>query len=142
MSDGIGQIDSIGTIDAESDFKRDYFVPSTAWTNIRAGARPIVIGRKGTGKTALRRALSEEPNSDPLVFATALTFRDYPWAVHNSVFDSAVGGKSRFLETWLFLMLVELAKLAVHTNQAPQGAPEQMKVADAIRDFLKDTWVA
>jgi hypothetical protein len=136
----LSSISSLGTIDAETDFQVDFFVPSTSWESVRRREKPIAIGRKGTGKTALRYALRAEADSEPLVFATTLAFRDYPWAVHYSVFDSNVGGRSRYQETWIFLMLVELAKLAVGENQALPDLVEQRDVVQALRSFLRDTW--
>ena len=140
MTVDISGISSVGTIDAETDFQLDYFVPSTTWTNVRAGARPIVVGRKGTGKTALQLALREEARINSQVFTTALAFRDYPWAVHNSIFDSTVAGKWRYQETWLFLVLVELAKLVVGENQALRTEADQVEIVDALRRFLRETW--
>jgi hypothetical protein len=124
---------NFGAIDAESDFRPDFFVPSSSWENVRARRHPLVVGRKGTGTTALRNALLDEAAKDPVMFATDLAFRDYLWKVHHGVFDATVGSKSRYLETWLFLMLIELATQAVGEDQ--QLAPN-MQVAE-IEDCLR-----
>lgn len=137
---GIGSIESLGTIDAETDFRPDFFVPITSWGAVRGGTHPIVIGRKGTGKTALRLALRNEAGKEPMLFAQDLAFRDYPWAIHFSVVDTSVGGRSRYQETWIFLMLVELAKLALGESQALLPAGEAEETASAVRRFLGDTW--
>jgi hypothetical protein len=136
----ISNLKSLGTIDAETDFRPDFFIPSTSWANIRSRERPIVVGRKGTGKTALRYALRNEASENPLLFSRDLAFRDYPWAVHYGVYDSTVGGRSRYQETWSFLILVELAKLVVGEDQSPQDSTDDEDVAHAIRKFLTDTW--
>jgi hypothetical protein len=140
MPADISVIESLGTIDAETDFRWEYFVPSTSWESLRERRKPIAIGRKGTGKTAVRLALKDEADRESQVFTTPLTFRDYPWAVHNSVFDSTVGGRSRYQETWIFLILVELVKLVVGVNQASPRNGERRKIAEALRAFLSDTW--
>jgi hypothetical protein len=136
----IADVESLGTIDAETDFKPEFFIPSTSWSHVRERQRPLVTGRKGTGKTALRYALRDAAANNPLVFSTDLAFRDYPWAVHYSVFDSSVGGRSRFQETWIFLILVELAKQIVGENQSRPVDGEQLSVLEALRRFLRDTW--
>jgi hypothetical protein len=133
----VERLHDLGAIDAETDFRPDFFIPSSSWSRVRERERPIVVGRKGTGKTALRKALLNESTSNPLLFATDLAFRDYPWNAHNEVFDSAVGATSRFLETWHFLMLIELVKQAVGENQAP---PRDREAADALGDFVRTNW--
>ncbi len=142
MASVLATLPNLGAIDAESDFRPEFFVPSTSWENVRSQRHPIVVGRKGTGKTALRLALLNEAHADPVLFATDLAFRDYPWNVHHGVFDDKVGGKSRYLETWLFLMLVELAKQVVGEDQAgpahyDHGAAE---VAAWVRLFIEENW--
>jgi hypothetical protein len=136
MSSAIQQLDDFGAIDAETDFRPDFFVPSTSWDNVRNRRHPLIIGRKGTGKTAIRKALLNEAGADPLIFAKDLAFRDYPWNAHHAVFDESVGGKSRYLETWLFLMLVELGKLAAAED--PQPLDEE--VAAYVRMFVEENW--
>lgn len=133
------QITNLGTIDAETDFEPRFFVPSTTWDSVRMRKRPLVVGRKGTGKTALRFALKAEARSNPQLFVTDLAFRDYPWAVHYNIFDPNLSGRSRYQETWLFLMLVELSKLRVHGDQQPPS-PAAQDAYRAIEKFLGDTW--
>jgi hypothetical protein len=133
-------LQNFGAIDAETDFRPDFFVPSTSWTNVREQRHPLVVGRKGTGKTALRKALLDEAANDPVVFATDLAFRDYPWNAHHAVFDESVGGKSRYLETWLFLMLIELAKQAVGEDQQLPATPQAEEIAEWIRIFVRENW--
>jgi hypothetical protein len=78
--------------------------------------------------------------SDPLIFARDLGFRDYPWNVHYSVVDSEVGGRSRYLETWLFLMLVELAKLRLGEDATGQNGPDAEGIANGLKQFIEKNW--
>jgi hypothetical protein len=139
MASVLDRLESFGAIDAETDFRPEFFVPSTSWENVRRQRHPLVVGRKGTGKTALRKALLNEAASDPVIFATDLTFRDYPWNIHHAVYDESVGGKSRYVETWLFLMLIELAKQAVGEDQAIPTA-EAEEIAGWLRLFVQENW--
>ena len=140
MTAAIERLHSLGAIDAETDFDPEFFVPSSSWQAVRSRRNPIVIGRKGTGKTAIRLALVDEASRSHDVFAADLAFRDYPWTVHNSVFAADVGGKSRYVETWLFLMLIELAKAAVGENQTIPAEPDARQTYDAIRNFVVTNW--
>lgn len=56
--------------------------------------------------------------------------------MHNPIFDETVGGRSRFQETWLFLMLIEAAK-AVLIDQSPKG---NEKTAASLRRFVESNW--
>jgi hypothetical protein len=131
-------LQSFGDIDGEEDFRPEYFLPSDTWDQVKAGARPIVLGRKGTGKTALKRALLAETVVDPSLQATALDFSDYPWGLHHAISDETRGPKSRYLETWLFLSLVELAKLVLRDEDADFAGREP--VAKALRKFIEANW--
>lgn len=132
----LGSLDSFGAIDAETDFRPEFFVPSTTWQRVVEMDRPLVVGRKGTGKTAVRLALLNEAEDNEVLFAADLVFRDYPWAVHHTVFDETVGGRSRFQETWLFLMLIEIAKAVV----LDQSRKPNEKTAASLRDFVESNW--
>lgn len=140
MASVLDLLPNFGAIDAESDFRPDFFVPSSSWENVRSRRHPLIVGRKGTGKTALRKALLDEAAKDPVMFATDLAFRDYPWKVHHSVFDATVGGKSRYLETWLFLMLIELAKQAVGEDQQLAPNKQVAEIEDWLRVFVETNW--
>jgi hypothetical protein len=140
MASVLDRLENFGAIDAETDFRPEFFVPSTSWENVRRQRHPLVVGRKGTGKTALRKALLNEAESDPVIFATDLAFRDYPWNVHHTVYDESVGGKSRYVETWLFLMLIELAKQAVGEDQAIPPTAEAEEIAEWVRLFVHENW--
>ena len=40
----LSSISSLGTIDADTDFQVDFFVPSTSWESVRRREKPIAIG--------------------------------------------------------------------------------------------------
>jgi hypothetical protein len=135
----ISQFETFGKIYAEGDFRPEFFVPSTSWRPVRSHDKSIVVGRKGTGKTALGLALYNERLTESDLFVQRLRFSDYPWRVHEQVYDARVGEKARFLETWLFLMLIELAKLAVGEDQAERDLAQAEAVA-AVRAFISEIW--
>lgn len=69
MASVLHQLESYGAIDAETDFRPEFFVPSTTWQRVLEMHHPIVVGRKGTGKTAVRLALLNQAKDDALLFA-------------------------------------------------------------------------
>lgn len=138
MSGNPTRLQDFGDIAAESNFRAEFFVSSDSWQRVRNGSRPIVIGRKGTGKTAIRFALLA--SEGPELFAADLSFRDYPWNAHNAVSDPRTGHRSRYVETWLFLMLVELAKLAVGRDQMDRFPSDAARARDDLRRFVVENW--
>jgi hypothetical protein len=140
MPTSLESLESFGEIAAEINFRPEFFVPSTAWDRVSSGRRPIAIGRKGSGKTALRLAMSNRAAQEPLIFAADLTFSDYPWEAHQGVFDPQVSERSRYVETWYFLMLVELAKLAVGEDASQPIAPSFTEDVRELRRFLLENW--
>jgi hypothetical protein len=85
----------------------DYFISTTAFRHTKNRERSVIIGAKGSGKTAILRALaSESPKTSititPEVFATSMLkqFVDESGSVWDE--DEA------FVSTWIFTILVEV----------------------------------
>jgi hypothetical protein len=75
MQISLSKFETFGDVAAEDDAVLDYFLSTNAVQRIEKGDAFLVLGRKGTGKTALVRYLTEgRPN--PL--SKALTFEDIP----------------------------------------------------------------
>lgn len=138
-ADLLRQLLNFGSIAAEQDFRPEFFVHSDSWKAVRERRRCVVVGRKGTGKTALGFGLHDERLSESRFFANRLRFADYPWQVHDIVQDNEVGRTTRFIETWLFLILVELAKFAVEDEGGAESKARGAARAE-LDLFLRETW--
>jgi ribosomal protein S18 len=110
----------------------DYFVSTAAFGHARNHKRSVIIGPKGSGKTAILRALaSEAPSASimitPEVFATSMLkqFVDDSGSVWDE--DEA------FVSTWIFTILLEVFK---RVCQSPRGS--QAKALAPIRKFLAE----
>jgi hypothetical protein len=136
----LAEIKNLGAVATEHDFLPEYFVPPTSWAAVRSREHPIIIGRKGTGKTAVRYALRDAASTQPTVFLSELTFKDYPWALHNNVYDRDAPGSSRYMKTWTLLMLVELAKLRVRVDPSSSVYVSGTASVAELSDFLVQTW--
>jgi hypothetical protein len=135
------KIESFGRAEAERDFSEDYFLPSSFYDKVRRRERPIVIGRKGSGKTTIREALLDETVRKPELFVTHHSLSSYPWGAHEAVASSDAEPKGRHLAGWTFVILIELAKLAVGEDQTDRTGHD-LQVAQALRRFITDTWGA
>ncbi len=110
----------------------DYFVPIPEFESIKNGNIRYVIGRKGAGKTAIVERLRLEAESDPKRFHSTLTLRDFPLNDVRNLRDKSYRDKSQFVPVWLFLIYVELAKLAISDHGVfPKDSVHNLE------DFLK-----
>jgi hypothetical protein len=76
------EIKDFGGIDADADeLLRECFQNHPAYTAAKGHARFLVLGRKGSGKTAIFKRLITERQPD--VFSFGHTFDDYPWPYHD-----------------------------------------------------------
>ena len=97
MSRDILEVEDLGKIDAESDERlTDYFVKTSAYSIISEHRKPIVLGRKGSGKTALFIALKRDNDIQKDILIEGLSFKDYPWGAHNQACTLDVANEERF----------------------------------------------
>jgi hypothetical protein len=130
----LDRIESLGGVAAENDdLLGEYFIRTTAYKRIVDQERFIVVGRKGTGKTAIYRELQQRAGASADC-AAGLEFSDYPWGAHQEVANTLAAPVERFTESWRFLILVELAKLVLKEVN-PRG-----RDARALRRFIKRNW--
>lgn len=132
-------IANFGEIDAESDrLLERCFQVHPAYGEILDGARFLVIGRKGSGKTAIYRRLLMQ--DDPQTFTVGHSFLDYPWHHHvaQAVPDSAE--HERYVHSWKYLILLSLAKVVLNLDQSQPWDDSAMDNLDKIEKFLVDTY--
>jgi len=104
----LSSISDFGSIDAESDSKLlDYFIESPQLDALKSYRKGIVIGRKGSGKTAIYRYLLHIKNSS----SSALLFRDYPWKIHDKFVSQYASATESYINSWTFLFYIETIKV-------------------------------
>lgn len=96
-------------VSAESDeHLKDYFLKTNSLKNITDEQRWLVLGRKGTGKTALYEYLcSAKPSEINDFNVIPLNFRAYPWPIHNLYKDSLEGELNAFQKSWEYLIVTK-----------------------------------
>lgn len=98
--------DSFGDVAAEDDAVLDYFLSTNAVTRISGNDAFLVLGRKGTGKTALVRYFTER-NSGGV--SKSLNLRGYPWTVHETRIDRGASEIEAYVSSWRYLISIEVA---------------------------------
>ena len=104
----IGNV-NFGKLDAESDANlRDFFVDTGHLARLASGEKHFILGRKGSGKTALFR-LAEGQNLGN-VTVIGVEFDKYPWAFHSQLKQTGVLAESAFEASWRFLFHLTMVR--------------------------------
>lgn len=138
----LAEIPEFGRIDAESEVQLgQFFLQTDAYKRIEDQQHIVVVGRKGTGKTAIYKTLLQRPEAYSDVFVAGLQFRDYPWGTHQDVQDAAAAPVERYFASWKFLVLVELAKLVLTAegHKPPQNGKAKA-AAEVLAQFIETNW--
>ncbi|WP_293371428.1 hypothetical protein [Nevskia sp.] len=125
---------TFGDIAAEQDAVLDYFVSTSAVSEIASKSKFLVLGRKGSGKTAIVRHFTE--NNGGMGLSRALSLKGYPWAIHAERADKGAASIETYVSSWRYLIAVEMAMLAL---QNPISMP-WMDDAKSLIAFLKDNY--
>lgn len=102
----------------------------------------LVLGRKGAGKTAIFRHLTENPrkflgHEDLLV---ALSFEDYNWSIHALLTNENKADSMLYKQSWRFVVLVESLKaISAWYAQKGQTPPKQIATATKLLERLFDS---
>lgn len=114
----------------------NYFFPVDGFSDVKLGKVRYVIGRKGSGKTAIIEKIKSDMRDSPLAFFSQLSLRNFPTASFNTLQDKAKSDKSKYVAAWQFILYVELAKLVLQDNGAmPTHITEDLHTFLSINSF-------
>ena len=95
-----------GEDEAKNDESLDrYFVEFPGYEKILTGKKRYIIGRKGTGKSAILQKLRLQANSDATSFYSDISLRDFPLNDFKALGDRSLQDKSKYVSAWKFLIL-------------------------------------
>jgi len=125
---------SFGSDVAERDqYLLNYFITTRAYESANSGKASVIIGPKGSGKTAILRAIQSnrgERNTiaiTPEVFATSMLRQ----VIQNQ--EGTWDEDQAFISTWIFSIMVEVFK---RFSSNPRGVPAS--TLKKLRAFLAD----
>ncbi len=131
IQSSLSSLDSFGHVAAEDDTVLTYFLATDAVRKMESGDVMLALGRKGTGKTAMVRHVTEQSSSD---FSRSLNLRNYPWTVHQARADAGASSMEAYVDSWRYVIAAQLASVAVSRNYVASAASE------FISNFLKDNY--
>lgn len=125
-----------GEDEAKNDESLDkYFVEFPGYEKILEGKKRYIIGRKGTGKSAILQKIRLQSLSDPKSFYTDVSLRDFPLNDFKALGDRGLQDKSKYVSAWKFLLLTEIANLIIQDNSV-----QETQELEAIKKFLSDNF--
>ncbi len=118
---------------ADDDYElENYFVEFPGYQDVLNGTYRYIIGRKGTGKSAmLQRIKILANNADSNIFCSSISLKNFPINEFRNMGDSKYRDKSKYVSAWKFLMLVEISKLIVMDNSI-----EDYAIKNELKKFL------
>lgn len=125
-------LDTFGNVAAEDDAVLNYFLTTDAVGRIQSNEVFLVLGRKGSGKTALVRYFAE--GGGPTT-SKSLNLRGYPWPVHAQRIDRGASEVEAYVSSWRYLIAVELGSLVLSHAGDDDSAPSK-----ALRTFFTDNY--
>ncbi|MGP5715841.1 P-loop ATPase, Sll1717 family [Brachybacterium tyrofermentans] len=96
----IDEVD-FGRFDAEEDENLlEYFIEVGAAAEVRSGGKYLVVGRKGSGKTALFRYVSAQMEGVGTVLE--LDLENYVFVAHKALIEAGVSKQNSYTLSWRF----------------------------------------
>lgn len=118
---------------AERDIERgleEYFVESAAYNRVRSGAKRVLIGGRGIGKSAIFQILARRER-DAGSFVIELAPEDYSYELLTQTMASQSGGSwakhGAYAAAWKYLLYVLIMKeVAARRVRLPKGTGSQI----------------
>lgn len=133
------EVENFGAIDADADvLLRECFQDHPAYVEVKANKKFLVLGRKGSGKTAIFKKLITERH--PSHLALGHSFDDYPWQHHDLQAETGVPEERRYVHSWKYLTLIGLAKVVLNSDQSQPWSDDSAESLAALEDFVVDTY--
>jgi hypothetical protein len=133
------EVQTFGGIDASADrILLAAFENHAAYKNALELSRPIIVGRKGSGKSAIYKKITSDAN--PKAYSLGFVFSDYPWEHHLRQKQSEVPVEECYRESWKYFIALMLCKLILKNRSS---VPDSSEAQDALLDierFVQDSY--
>lgn len=139
MSTKLKDISAFGAVDADADALLDQcFENHEAYNAALAREKFLLIGRKGSGKTAIFKKINKLHQYD--TFSYGHTFTDYPWHHHAKQISTGTPTELCFEQSCVYLVLITLAKIVLNHDQSQPSDDRAAAILSDIESFVLDTY--
>lgn len=129
-----------GATDAENDHSLllKTFEDHEAFTSLWEMERFLIVGKKGSGKTAIFKKMLSADDSG--IFTFGHTFADYPWEHHDKQARVGIPDFDKYTHSWKYLILLTLSKILLNDDQSLPWDDESANALEKIEAFVVDTY--
>ena len=132
-------IQHFGGIAADDDpILMEAFEEHDAYISAKNFQTTIILGRKGSGKTAIFKKITTQRDFE--TFSLGFTFRHYPWDHHNLQKQHNVSAESCFRESWIYFICLNAATMVVHDDASTSLKQDSLVHHQQLREFLSDSF--
>jgi hypothetical protein len=139
ISENLRFIGDFGGIDASEDkVLLAAFEDHDSYNWAMNFAKPFIIGRKGSGKSAVYQKITKEPKGNAK--SIGFTFADYPWQHHAKQKQIGVPDEECYRESWKYFICLMFCKLLLKTRDSIPQDSSATEALDTIEAFLRDSY--
>jgi len=115
-ADLIKEIATNWKLEAKSEDVGRYFYHMAEVETILAGSKNYVIGRKGTGKTAISEFILGKGKNKDGVFCEKLSFKNFPFNALYELSNSKYTPPNQYITLWKYLIYSVICRLMLQNN--------------------------
>ena len=135
----LAQANTFGAVDADADtLLDDCFEDHEAFQDALGFKRFLLLGRKGSGKTAIFKKINKIHSHDN--FSYGHTFADYPWAHHTLQKMTGVPEELCYEQSWIYLINMTLAKILLNQDNSQPWNDVAAEALSGLESFLLDSY--
>jgi len=135
----LAHTETFGGIDADADeLLKACFEDHEAYVSARDFKKFLVLGRKGSGKTAIYKRLITQRAE--LSYSLGHSFDDYPWSHHDLQAEVGVPEERRYIHSWKYMILIGIAKLLLNNDSSQPWSDEAVDAMSILEDFVVDSY--
>ncbi|MDO9531476.1 MAG: hypothetical protein Q7O12_05020 [Deltaproteobacteria bacterium] len=135
----LSSIEQFGAIDADNDdLLSSCFEDHEAYLDLLSQKKFLILGRKGSGKTAIFKRMLTVRQYD--FFCFGHTFSDYPWHYHDLQARIGIPNFDKFTHSWKYLILMTASKIILNYDQSLPIDAKSMDYMMRIEQFVVDTY--
>lgn len=112
-------------IEAKEEDNDRYFYHFQDVDTIERGLKNYVIGRKGTGKTAIAEYINNK--SDYNVFSKILSFKNFPFNILYDLNDPNYTSPNQYITIWEFVIYNSICSMMANNNAVHQKSGVDLK---------------
>ncbi|MGZ8916333.1 MAG: P-loop ATPase, Sll1717 family [Methylobacter sp.] len=111
--------------EAKREDSERYFYFINEIKQISSGKKSFVIGRKGSGKTAINEYLFNTQNTKD-IFAKTLSFTDFPYNQLYELKDMRYSQKSEYISIWKYIIYSSICEMMLKNSKINEDARTEL----------------